>query len=140
MDGPKEILHRLTKLEESSKNKEKELKFEIQRLKNILIEPKVTENKKIAYIYMVCLKDDIVKIGMTMQEPDNVIKRIKAYPKGSTISFVTQVAKDSVRDIERELCSIFTEKFTLVKGIEFFKGDKNEMASVAQNYIISYDL
>lgn len=107
---------------------------EVKRLSH----DQVNASRKVAYIYMVCLEDNTIKVGMTIQNSSNVVNRIKNYPKESKIKFVIEVPLDSVRDIERELLSILKEKFELAKGREFFKGDEKVMATTALSYIMDY--
>jgi hypothetical protein len=89
------------------------------------------------YIYMIQereflqQKNPTFKIGCTVQEPDNQIKRLKAYKKGSRIVLVLAVDKAHVRSIESAIKSEFTNRFTKHSdGTEYFTGPEKEMRDI----------
>jgi len=100
-------------------------------------EPPLTTETSTGYIYMIQereflqQKNPTFKIGCTVQEPDNQIKRLKAYKKGSRIVLVLAVEKANVRSIESAIKSEFTNRFTKHSdGTEYFTGPEKEMRDI----------
>ena len=100
-------------------------------------EPPVFSETSIGYIYMIQereflqQKNPTFKIGCTVQEPDNQIKRLKAYKKGSKIVITIAVDRERVRSIETAIKSEFTNRFTKHSdGTEYFTGDEKEMRDI----------
>lgn len=78
------------------------------------------------YIYLLhpfeFINNDIYKIGKTKQEN---LKRFGNYPKGSVLLYQTICINCDIT--EKEILKLFKNKYKLVKGYEYFKGDYNEM-------------
>jgi hypothetical protein len=81
-----------------------------------------------AYIYL--LQDGsykntrTYKIGKTVQKNGDTrsLNRLKAYSSGTIVYNVFNVGVDDVDGIERRIKQAFKEKYTLVKGSEWFSG------------------
>lgn len=100
-------------------------------------EPPLTTETSTGYIYMIQereflqQKNPTFKIGCTVQEPDNQIKRLKAYKKGSRIVLVLAVDKANVRSIESSIKAEFTNRFPKhPDGTEYFTGPEKEMRDI----------
>jgi hypothetical protein len=89
------------------------------------------------YFYLICLrthintKNKVFKLGRTL----DVYGRFRGYPKGSVLLYLCRV-KDAYH-VECEMIKIFTNRFTrkLNIGLEYFKGDINELIQCATNVI-----
>jgi hypothetical protein len=130
------------------KDKEIELKnkkIELLKLKNdkiIKIENNnnnniIEEKNIIGYIYIIherefikC-KENVYKIGRT----EDIIKRIKKYPKNSCYCFTRQ--SNNMFIYENKLIKLFKDNFIHQKdyGNEYFKGDIYDMIKVINGYL-----
>jgi hypothetical protein len=93
--------------------------------------------EQLGYLYLIREREfyednrPIYKAGMTIQAPDNVIQRLRAYKKGSEISMTIQCDAAHVKRLEQEMLAVMRAKFnTHGDGHEYFEGDVNEMQSV----------
>jgi phage anti-repressor protein len=87
----------------------------------------------VSYIYLVCVNYDnkyMYKIGRCSQDPHNHIRRLKSYPKGSKICFVFIVPDQRVEVIETEIIHLLNERFSCVRGKEYFEGDEKEILKI----------
>jgi hypothetical protein len=127
------------------KLKNEKKKLENEKLNNEIIKIQLTkindtnicENKNIdGYIYIIHerefikSKENIYKIGRT----ENIIERIKKYPKNSSYCFVRQ--SNNMFVDENKLIKLFKNNFVHLKdyGNEYFKGDITNMIKVIGDY------
>lgn len=95
-------------------------------------------NKINGYVYLihpVLIEKDIYKIGMSMKHN---MDRIKSYGKNTEIIRVLYCNDPKL--VEDKLKLVFNEKFELIKGNEYFKGDKNIMATEFDNITNEFKL
>ena len=73
----------------------------------------------------------VYKAGMSVQEPDNFIKRLKSYKKGSEIVMVLQCAAAHVHRLEGIMLTRMRSQFdSHGDGNEYFTGDPTDMCHV----------
>jgi hypothetical protein len=126
----------------------KNQKIEMEKLKNQKIEilklkhysyknNEVNEEKNInGFIYIIHerefikSKENIYKIGRT----ENIIERIKKYPKNSCYCFVRK--SNNMFIDENKLIKLFKQIFNHLKeyGNEYFEGDIDNMIKIINNY------
>jgi hypothetical protein len=89
---------------------------------------------KVGYIYLIREREflyrgePVYKIGRGEQEPDNKIKRLVNYKKGSHIEFACGVEAEKVSDIETDVKRALGEVFQQHSdGHEYFIGDPIKM-------------
>lgn len=95
-----------------------------------------------AYIYL--LQDghdrgtNIYKIGKTVQCGDTrKLTRLLSYSHGTIQKYLWEVDPISVHNIENDIKVLFTNKFTLSRGKEWFEGNPIEMKRDIDNIIFS---
>lgn len=90
-----------------------------------------TEGIYIIYIREFILTNkNIYKIGRS----DDIENKLRNYPKGSRIMFVTS-CNNSIK-YEKNLIKIFKTKFTSTEfGKRYFKGDVDDMKDIINNYL-----
>jgi hypothetical protein len=98
------------------------------------------EENCISYIYLIREREfinkneQVYKVGRTTQERGLIIKRFKAYKKGSEIIFLKSVENTQVNTIENVVKKIFNEKFKKHNdGTEYFIGSPDEMCKIIFN-------
>lgn len=85
-----------------------------------------------SYIYLITdaeyIGKNIYKIGRTTQKGDTrKIKRFNNYSKDSIQEFLINVNNHEIVKIEMEIINVFKKKYKLIKGNEWFMGDKQSM-------------
>ncbi len=87
----------------------------------------------LAYIYL--LQDgndkgtDVYKIGRTVQKggDSRKLQRLQSYSKETVIYNTWKVSESVLNDIENKIKISFKEKYSLVRGMEWFEGDVKQM-------------
>ena len=98
------------------------------------------------YSYIYLLQDgmdrhtNIFKIGMTEQNSDDSRKltRLQDYSKGTIVFNTYCVPKRHVRQIETDIKMVFSLKYKLCRGTEWFKGDSQTMKKDIDTIIDNY--
>jgi hypothetical protein len=98
------------------------------------------------YSYIYLLQDgldrntNIFKIGMTEQNSDDSRKltRLQDYSKGTIVFNTYCVPKCHVRQIETDIKMVFSTKYKLCRGTEWFKGDSHNMKKDIDTIINKY--
>ena len=92
---------------------------------------------EIGYLYVIrpaenyAKGEDVFKVGMTIQEAGNSIRRLKGYPKGSEIVTVHQFSADITRALEKKLIAKMAAKYPRCDhGIEYFRVSKIDVIGV----------
>ena len=85
-----------------------------------------------SYIYLIqdgkFINTNIYKIGRTTQKGDTRrLIRFSSYNKETIQKFLREVNNELVINIEDEIKTLFTQKYKLVQGSEWFEGDCNSM-------------
>jgi hypothetical protein len=129
--------------EKELQEREKNIVLQEQKLKEKEIK-KEKDSIKIGYNYLVQEREHvnsnqpIYKFGMTVQEPDNHIYRIRnGYKKGSKILLLISCDEDQAKIRENKIKSEFIKKFERhTDGNEHFIGDYKEMIRIISNICI----
>lgn len=84
---------------------------------------------------------NIFKIGKTKQGIDDVIKlkRMKGYSNGTIQHNTWYVSNTMVDDIENKIKKYFKNKYTLIRGYEWFEGNVKEMKKDIDYIIDNYN-
>lgn len=106
---------------------------------------KPCEHCQIAYIYL--LQDgkdrgtDIYKIGRTTQnnKDTRTLNRLKNYSRNTIVYNLFHVSPSQVITIEEHIIKVFTSKFSLVRGKEWFKGNVYHMKKHIDKIIDLYN-
>lgn len=100
----------------------------------------------LAYIYLVQSKSDghigtdIYKIGRTECSINECVKipRISSYGLGTIVHLIRQVNQNDVNNIEKYIKTYFSTKYKCEKGLEYFKGNIDEMEDDINKIIKKY--
>jgi hypothetical protein len=86
------------------------------------------------YIYLIRMADGVFKVGRTQQEYGTHLKRLKAYPKDSTMIYIRKT--DDECESERCIIAMFVQKFGHhPRGFEYFTGDEKEMVRIIESVL-----
>jgi hypothetical protein len=85
-----------------------------------------------AYIYLIqdggYVNTNVYKVGRTTQNGDTrTLNRFKCYSTNTIQIYVREVNTDKVVEIEKNIIKVFTIKYNLEKGVEWFNGNKQQM-------------
>ena len=85
-----------------------------------------------AYIYLIqdggYVNTNVYKVGRTTQTGDTrSLNRFKCYSTNTIQIYVREVNTDKVVEIEKDIIKVFTIKYNLEKGVEWFNGNKQQM-------------
>jgi hypothetical protein len=129
----------ITKLKKEYLNILKMKKINDSEIKKLII-----DNNLVSYIYLIQERENymnnknIYKFGKTTQEPDNKIKRLQSYKKGSRILMLIECSNENVNNIESEIREEFKKEFIKhIDGHEHFEGDPNKMKKIIYSKIMN---
>lgn len=94
----------------------KDESFDIQNMVDI------RELNKEGLCYFIKKPDNIIKIGMTK---GSINERLRKYP--DNYQLITHIKVNDCVKVEKEIIKYFTEHYENVEGIEYFKGDIDDM-------------
>jgi len=121
----------------------KEYLNNIKKINNSEISINNANNNLVSYIYLIQERENylnnknIYKFGKTTQEPDNKIKRLQSYKKGSRILMLIECSNENVNNIESEIREEFKKEFIKhIDGHEHFEGDPNKMKKIIYSKVI----
>ena len=101
-----------------------------------------------SYIYLVqdgeYIGTSIYKVGRTTQNGDTrSLNRLKSYSTNTVQVYLRQVNTEKVIEIKNDVIKVFTIKYNLVKGVDWFDGDKNQMIvdinTIIDKYLVSLE-
>lgn len=100
--------------------------------------------KLVGYIYLIREREmvdknmEVYKVGMTTQEPNLTIQRLKSYKKESELVHLMEVNDpDITRAVEQGIVNIFKDTFIPhPDGNEYFEGDRARMISIICEVVI----
>ena len=89
-------------------------------------------NNTTSYIYLIqdgeYINTDVYKIGRTTQNGDTrSLNRLRCYSANTVQVYLRKVDTEHVVEIEKDIISVFKLKYILVKGVEWFNGNKQQM-------------
>jgi hypothetical protein len=101
-----------------------------------------------SYIYLVqdgeYIGTSVYKVGRTTQNGDTrSLNSLNCYSKNTILVCLRQVNTEKVIEIKNDVIKVFTIKYNLVKGVDWFDGDKNQMIvdinTIIDKYLVSLE-
>lgn len=100
-------------------------------------------NNTTSYIYLIqdgeYINTDVYKVGRTTQNGDTrSLAGLRCYSANTVQEYLRKVDTEKVVEIEKDIISVFRIKYRLVRGIDWFDGNKQQMIGDIDTIIDKY--